>query len=502
MALLQEFDSPLSGMAPCKSPQLLVLAIGVDGEMWRFRMDTVIPFSSLLFEGMVSTPEMRAIWSEQNTVQKWMDVEAAITRAQMDLDMIPHDAGEQIIGHLTLERFPIEKISAKKQLHDHLMVSFLKAFREVCGPAAEYFHVGPTTQDILDTGVTLQIREANAHILAQMLSLEEVFCDQAMRYRDSVMMGRTHQQHALPLTFGFVLAGWANQVRDHIERVRESGKRHLFASVSGGVGTQNAYVELVGEEKTRALEDKVCRALELRSPLISLHSRTDRFGEVVSNLAALCSSMGNIGMNIVSLQRTEVMEVEESSTDDRYGSSTMPNKLNPEVSEQVDGLSKIVRSLASAMQDIGMHEQRDATRMPVQFTALPLSYMMTARALTSITDTIENLVVHEDRMRKNLEHPNFLGQAVGERLMIRAHQKTGKRDWAHTILHDCARICREEGRWFRDVVSENADMGRLFTKDELDEIFDLTTYTGTAGLQTDQTVRALRSTRPQLEIRD
>lgn len=462
-------------------------------------MDALIPFSSLLFEETVSTSAMRAIWSERNTVQKWMDVEAAITRAQMDLEIIPRDAGEQIIANLTLERFPIERICAKKQLHNHLMVSFLKAFREVCGPAAEYFHVGPTTQDILDTGLTLQIREADANIFGQMLSLEEVLCDQAIRYRDSVMMGRTHQQHALPLTFGFILAGWANEIRDHIDRARESEKRHLFASIAGGVGTQSAFVEMVGEEKSRMLEEKVCGTLDLRPPLIALHARTDRFAEVVSNLSALCSSLGKIGMHIAAGQRTEVMEAEESSTATSYGSSTMPNKHNPEPSEHAEGLSKIVRSLASAMQDILMHDQRDSTRMPVQLTALPISYMMTARALVDITDNIENLVVHEDRMRENLEHKNFLGQAAGERLMIRAYQKTGKRDWAHTTLHECARRCREENRWLRDVVSENGEMGRLFTEKELDEVFDLTTYTGTAGLQTDRTVLALRSTRPQID---
>jgi adenylosuccinate lyase len=459
-------------------------------------MDALIPFSSVLFQEMVSTPEMQAIWSEQNTVQKWMDVEAAITRAQMDLKMIPTDAGEQIIAHLSLERFPIERIAAKKQVHEHLMVSFLKAFREVCGPAAEYFHIGPTTQDILDTGLTLQIREANEQIFRKLLSLEEILCDQAIRYRDSVMMGRTHQQHALPLTFGFILAGWANEIRDHIERATESRKRHLFGSISGGVGTQNAFVELGGEEIAQTLESEVCRSLDLKTPLIALHSRSDRFAEVVSNLSALCSSLGKMGMNIVSWQRTEVMEAEESSTDQRYGSSTMPNKLNPEPSEQVDGLAKIVRAFASAMQDIQMHDQRDSTRMPVQITALPLSFLMTAKALTTVIDTIRNLVVHEERMRENLQHPNFLGQAVGERLMIRAYQKTGKRDWAHTVLRECSQICREEGRRFRSVVAEHAELGRLFTQEELDEIFDLTTYTGTAARQTDRTIKALRSTRP------
>ena len=173
----------------------------------------------------------------------------------------------------------------------------------------------------------------------------------------------------------------------------------------------------------------------------------------------------------------------------------MPNKLNPEPSEQVDGLAKLVRAFASAMQDIQMHDQRDSTRMPVQVTALPLSFGMAAKAVSVVTDTIRNLVVHEDRMRENLDHPNALGQSAGERLMIRVYQKTGKRDWAHTVLRECSQRCREEGRRLSSIVAEHADLGSLFSKDELEEIFDLTTYTGTAARQTNETVEALRSTR-------
>lgn len=458
-------------------------------------METLIPFRSLLFEEMVSTRAMRAVWTEENTVGKWMDVEAAITRAQMKLGMIPREAGEEILENLSLETLPIERVRSKKRAHGHLMVSFLKAFREACGPAAEHFHVGPTTQDITDSGLTLQIREANHLIVEQLQELEEVLCAQALAYKDTTMMGRTHQQHAVPLTLGFTLAVWAAEVRDHLERAREAEKRWAFGSVSGAVGTQSAYVELAGEEATRRLEETVCDDLGLRRPNIALHSRTDRFAEVVANLSALCSSLGKMGMSIVALQRSEVMEVEEPSGEERYGSSTMPSKINPEPSEQVDGLAKLVRAHALAMQDIVMHDQRDSTRMPVQYTAIPMCYMMTSRALETITHVVRDLVVHETRMLDNLTHPNVRGQAVAERIMIHVYLKTGKRDWAHSRLHECARRSREEERWYRDVVAADPEFGRLFSTDELDAIFDLITYTGTAVRQTEETVQALRSSR-------
>ncbi len=464
-------------------------------------MDTLIPFRSLLFEEMVSTAEMRAVWTEERTVESWMEVEAAITLAQMQLNLIPPEAGERIIEFLTIERFPIARIRERKGVHGHLMVAFLKAFREACGPAAEHFHLGPTTQDILDTGLTVQLREANDVIVDQLRTLEDVLCEQALRYKRTVMMGRTHQQHAVPMTLGFTLAVWASEMRDHLERLRQGEGRWLYGSIAGAVGTQSAFVELAGVDGAQEIEAIVCRALGLRRPTIALHSRTDRFAEVGWILSAICSSLGKMGMSIANLQRSEVMEVEEPHNDDRYGSSTMPNKINPEPSEQVDGLAKLVRAQAMALQDILMQDQRDSTRMPVQFTALPTCYLMTSRALATITAVIRDLVVHEDQMLKNLKHPNVLGQAVAERLMIRIYQKTGKRDWAHTKLHEWARRCRSERRWFREVVSSEKALGRLFTQDELDEIFDLQTYIGTAAQQVEEMVEELSGSTPEGVIR-
>ncbi len=458
-------------------------------------METLIPFRSLLFEEMVSTPAMRAVWSEENTVRRWMDVEAAITRSQARLGLIPGDAARVILDHLDPDGLPVADIRRKKAAHGHLMVAFLKAFRDDCGPAAEHFHVGPTTQDITDTGLVLQIREADDILGRQLVELEETLCDRALAHRDTVMMGRTHQQHAVPLTLGFTLALWAAEVRDHTTRMAEARARWAFASLGGAVGTQSAYVELAGTERTLELELEVCRGLGLARPMIALHSRTDRFVELTSNLAMLCGSLARMGMSIVGLQRSEVAEVEEPFHGDRYGSSTMPNKINPESSEQVAGLASLVRGYALSMHDVVMHDQRDSTRIPVQYTALPGSFMMTARALTTITEVVGGLVVNADRMRANLDHPHVGGQAVAERLMIHLYRKTGKRDWAHTRLHECARRCREQGRPFRDVVTTDRSLAGLISEAELDEIFDPTHYLGTAVRQVEETVRTLRATR-------
>jgi adenylosuccinate lyase len=455
----------------------------------------LMPSTSLLLQDMVSTPKMREIWTEENMIQKWIDVERAIVEAQAELGMIPDDAAREIQARLSLEHLHIEEINRKRETVVHLMVSFLKTFRETCGPAAEHLHVGPTTQDILDTSLTLQMKEAHRLIMQQMLDLERHLCDRAMEHRDTVMMGRTHQQQAVPVTIGFLLATWASEIADHIDRAEESEKRWQLGVLSGVVGAQNTFVELTDAATARELERRVCRKLGLRSPLIDLHTRTDRFAEVVANISQLCSSLGKMAMNLTALQRSEVMEVQEPYGENQHSSSTNPNKVNPEASEHVEGLAKVVRGHALAMMDLQMLDNRDGTRLPVEYATIPSAYMMGARALATMIRNIQGLVVQAENMRKNLDHPNVLGQTAAERLMIAVYRKTGLRDKAHTLLHQCARESTRKRRPFKDIVMETEELANLFSPEEIDSLFDLTTYTGSASLQVEEAVRFLRHKR-------
>lgn len=449
-------------------------------------MDGAMPFGSLLLGDMVGTEEMRAVWTEQRMLDHWIDVERAITESQAGLGMIPEDAAAAILACLSSGRLTPSAVAERKQSVGHLMVAFLKAFREVCGAAAEHFHVGATTQDILDTALTLQMREAHRIVMRHALSLETALCAQARRQRDTVMMGRTHQQHAVPLTFGFVLAGWALAVRDRVERVREGERRWLVGSVSGAVGTQSAFVELADADRARQLEERVCEKLELERPSAGLHPRINRLTDVVVDLASLAGELGKIALDLRALQRPEVLEVEEPHSNDQQWSSTMPNKKNPEASEQVEGIAAVVRGLAGAMQETHVSDTRDSTRMPVEFVAIPLSYQLVSRALVSMARTIEGMEVHADRMAENLDHPHVLGQAAAERLLIALYRRTGRRDSAHEMLHDCAVRARQTGRPFIEVVA--SEVGDRLSPAELERLSDLSTYTGRAGAQTDEAI--------------
>ena len=455
----------------------------------------LMPFTSLLLEDMVSTPEMREVWTEEKMIRKWIDVERAITGAQAELGMIPKEAAEKILAKLSLDHLRIERINERRETIVHLMVAFLKAFREACGPAAEHFHVGPTTQDILDTGLTLQMKEAHQLVMIQTLDLERHLCDRAMQHRDTVMMGRTHQQHAVPVTLGFILATWATEIADHLDRAEESEKRWQFGVLSGVVGSQNTFVEISDVKTARELEQRVCHKLGLHVPIMDLHTRTDRFAEVVTNLSQLCSSLGKMAVNVTALQRSEVMELQEPYGEKQHSSSTNPNKVNPEASEQVEGLAKVVRGHALAIQDLQMLDNRDGTRLPVEYVTIPSADMMTSRALATMTRNIAGLVVHEEDMIRNLGHPNVLGQTAAERVMMAVYKKTGLRDKAHTLLHRYAAESRKTRRPFKEVVMESEEIGRLFSPEEIDRLFDLTTYTGSASHQVEEAVRLLRGKR-------
>ncbi|MDH3689591.1 MAG: lyase family protein [Gammaproteobacteria bacterium] len=451
-------------------------------------MEGLIPLHSELLTDTVSTPEMREIWTENNMLHKWMKVERAITEIQAQLGIIPREAAEKIAASLTPKLLTASHVRTEAQRAGHLMVGFLRAFREVCGDAAEHFHVGPTTQDILDTGLALQISDAYLVLLSRLLDLEERLCRLALKHKSTVVMGRTHEQHALPYTFGFVLARWASEVRDHVERFHESEQRWRCGCLSGGVGAQNAFVELSDETTARRLEAEVCRLLGLITPPMDLHPRVDRFTELVTQLALLCSTLGRIGLHLRTMERPEVGEASQTYDKEACSSSTMPHKRNPEAAERVDGLASLVRGFAASMLSVRMADHRDSTRIPVHFTAIPGAFALTDCAVSTIDNCLATLQVNASRMRANLDHPATLGQTASERLMIAIYRKTGRRHWAHTVLAECARLSRESGRHMRAIIEEMPEVGTLFTSAELDALMDLSTYTGTAEWQTTENV--------------
>ncbi|MDI6823654.1 MAG: adenylosuccinate lyase [Bacillota bacterium] len=448
----------------------------------------------VLLQNAYGTPEMRKVWTEENMVQKWLDVEVAITRANAEVGIIPREAAEEICSKSTVKHLTPEMIARFKADAGHLIVSFIKAFADMCGPAGEFYHVGPTTQDILDTGLTLQIKEAYDLLLKDLYALEDVLVKLAQKHRDTVMMGRTHGQHAVPITFGFKAAVWATEIRDHIERLKEISKRLFVANVSAACGTNNTFTYLVGPEKTRQIQRMVAEQLGLGCPLADTHHRTDRFAEFVNVLALLVSTLGEMGLEVRDLQRTEVREVEEPfDSEKQYSSSTMPNKRNPEPSEWQEGLAKIARMNAAALMDIQMQHERDATRMAVEFSCIPETCLVAHAAIRQAIRIFGGLRVDVERMRENLFAQKDISMA--ELAMLKLYQKTGRKVTAHRIVHDVSMKAFEEGKTLREVLAEHPEARGLLTQEDIAEITDPTRYFGNAPQQVDEVVAFIKQRR-------
>ncbi|MDN5347551.1 MAG: adenylosuccinate lyase [Clostridia bacterium] len=448
----------------------------------------------VLLQNAYGTPEMRAVWTEENMVQKWLDMEVAITKAKMELGIIPKEAGEEIIAKSSVKYLTPQMIADVKAGAAHLIVSFIKAFAKMCGPAGEHYHVGPTTQDILDTGLVLQLREAYTILMKQMREVEAALCELAEKYKKTVMMGRTHGQHAVPITFGFKCAIWAYAMRDHIERFKELAKRLFLANISAACGSRNTFKYLVGPEKAEQVQEIVSRELKLGVPVMDIHQRPDRYMEFTNAIAVMMTTLAQMGIEIRNLQRTEVQEVEEPfDSEKQYSSSTMPNKRNPEPSEWLEGLTKIARGNAVAVMEINMQHERDATRMAPEFACIPESCLIASAALATALKNLKGLVVHEDRMRENLYITN--GIAMSELVMLALYKKTGKKVTAHTLVHDVSMKAFLERRPLKDVLLENEEARKYLTAEEIDELTNPETYYGTADIQAERMVDYIKKAR-------
>ena len=285
----------------------------------------------------------------------------ALANVMAEKGAIPRSAADRIAS---VEVFSDEDFSALRDITRntrHVIAGFVRYMREKLGDAGDYFHLGATTQDIIETGLALQIRQSLSLIETECIALKRLFVRTARTHRDTLMVGRSQGQQGLPITYGFKHALWAWELDTHLERLREMKKRVLLVSMSGAMGTQASYTLLLGKENARALPQELADRLGLYAPPMDSHHRTDRYAELCFWLALVCSSLGEIGLEIRDLQRNEVAEVKEKWRDGMEGSSTMLHKQNPEPCHWLEGLAKIVRGNASAMMDIQMQHERDAT---------------------------------------------------------------------------------------------------------------------------------------------
>jgi 3-carboxy-cis,cis-muconate cycloisomerase len=430
---------------------------------------------SRFLQDLYGTAEMRAVFDDINLLQKWLDVEAALARAEAEFGLIPAEAAAEISRRARAEFMDTARI---KQLVDetvHPIIPLIRVFKEACaGDAGEFIHWGATTQDIMDTGMVLQIKDATAIFERRLHTLGEILADLSVKYRQTVMPGRTHGQQALPITFGYKTAIWLAEFQRHQQRLEQIKPRLLVGQLGGAVGTLASIAEHGLAVQKRMLEN-----LGLEPPVITWHTSRDNFAEFVSLLGMMAATAGKIAHEVITLQRNELAEVEEPFHSGKIGSSTMPHKRNPMVCEAILALTRLVlRTVPLALEAMIQENERDWSCDHIEWAYLSEVCIMTDGALSLLTRVLGGLHVNPQRMLINLEQLN--GLMLSEAVMLALGKHIG-RQTAHDVVYECSMGAVENQTPFRQALLAHPTVAEYLSPQEIERLLDPFHYTGLAS---------------------
>jgi len=428
---------------------------------------------------------MRRVFEEETRVQKMLDVEAALALAHAEVGNIPRKDAKKIAATASLKHVKLDRIKAIEKEIKHDIAALVRALAEACGSSGAYVHLGATSYDIVDTANALQLKEAVDLIEKKLTRLKSVLQEKTARYKGTVMMGRTHGQHALPITLGFKFAVWACEVSRHIQRLSECRKRVLVGKMSGAVGTQAS----LGEHAVR-IQELVMKRLSIHAAEISTQIvQRDRYAELICLLAILASSLENFATEIRELQRPEIGELFESfEAEKQVGSSTMPHKRNPETCERVCGLARIVRSLVTpALENVVTWHERDLTQSSAERFILPEACILVDYLLFLMSDVVVNLRVDKQRMLRNIDLTQ--GRAMSEAVMMALTRKGVNRQEAHELLRKLTIKSELEKRHFREILLEDKFVRSKLSEKEIGAVLNPKNYLGTALKQAEFTAK-------------
>ncbi len=444
-------------------------------------------FDDALLRHIWGTDELRAIFNDANRVQKWYEFEAALALEQAEMGIIPRAAAQEIAAKARVENVDIEAIGAEIRRIKHPLVPALRALQAVCeGDLGESVHYGPTTQDTLDTGTVLQLRDAHAIFLRDLKVIGRELYRLAETHRATPMVGRTHAVQALPITFGHKCAIWLSEAGRHHQRLRELEPRVFVGSLVGAVGTQASYGPQAME-----LDRRVMKRLGLGVADISWHTARDRFTEYACVLGMLGATLGKIANEILTLQHNEIDELAEPFSAGKVGSSTMPHKRNPSTVEAASAVARALRyNVALMLESMVMEHERDAASWRAEWRALPEACLMTGALLASMRYVIEGLEVNVAAMRRNLDLLG--GFLLSERVMFALSGKLGKQT-AHELVYEVSMHGLEHGIRFEEALKQDKRIGNALSREELRELLDPTTYVGLAPQIVDNVLAQTRA---------
>ena len=410
-------------------------------------------------------PEMGAVWSLQNKFQKWLDVEIAVCEVHAEDGIIPHDALAEIKSKAA---FSVERINEIEKTTDHDVIAFTTNLAENIGRASRFVHYGLTSSDVVDTANALLLKESCELLLARVDPLMEVLKRRAYEFKDTPQIGRTHGIHAEPTSFGLVWALWYSEIKRNRKRLKRALKTVAVGKISGAVG---AFAHL-----DPSVEERVCEKLGLSAAAVSTQViQRDRYAEYLCTLGIIASTLEKIALQVRHWQRTEVREAQEAFKKGQKGSSAMPHKRNPILSERICGMARTVRANSIVgLENVALWHERDISHSSAERIVLPDSSATLDYMLAKTTSLLDTLVVYPENMLKNLNLTR--GLVFSGQLLLALTQKGVSREDAYTWTQRNAMKVWDEGGNYQELVTKDADISSKLSQEEIARVFDIDYY--------------------------
>jgi adenylosuccinate lyase len=405
---------------------------------------------------------MTRIWEPENRYRKWLEIEIYACEAHAEMGNIPQEAVERI---KTKAKFDVARIDEIEKVVKHDVIAFLTSVADYIGDDSRFVHLGLTSSDVLDTSFAMLLAEASDLIISDIKLLMEAIKKRAFEHKDTPMMGRSHGIHAEPVTFGIKMALWYDEMRRNLRRMEAARETIAYGKISGAVGT---FANIDPQ-----VEEYVCRKAGLKpAPCSTQVIQRDRHAEFFSTLAIIASSIDKFAVEIRHLQRTEVLEAEEFFSKGQKGSSAMPHKRNPVLSENLSGLARLVRGYAvSALENVPLWHERDISHSSVERVIGPDATIVMDFMLNRCRGLIENLVVYPENMLKNL---NLMrGLIFSQRVLLELANKGASRESAYALVQRNAMKVWEEGKDFQSELLNDADVRKYLSEEDIRAAFDL-----------------------------